>query len=39
MQRYGEEAYRSLDSAANWKKRLQTLLKEQHPDAEGNPDL
>ena len=36
MQRYGEEAYRNLDGAANWKKRLSELLKEQHPD---DPDL
>jgi hypothetical protein len=34
MERYGEEAYRAIDSAANWQKRLQDLLREQHPDAD-----
>ena len=29
MQRYGEEAYRALDGATDWKKRLQMLLDEQ----------
>ena len=32
MQRYGEEAYRNIDGAADWKKRLDQLLNEQHPD-------
>lgn len=38
MQRYGEEAYRNIDHAADWRERLQQLLKEQHPGADDLQD-
>lgn len=36
IERYGEEAYRNIDRAEGWKKRLQELLDEQRLYGEGD---